>query len=148
MPFRGLFMQKKQKNPIFQFSKVKVIFQDMVLLTPSNVPGMFRWNNQNRLGEKCEKAIFLFKMAAISRNPEHLCQNFAPHSTTTKSMCMQNIVRTSPIMRALEPAQRLKHTFFLQQQQGPRQLQRYKKHIGPILHVGPNKNIRDLCIGP
>ena len=84
--------------------------------------------NQIRLGRKCKNVIFIrLKMAAILWNLEQLGRNFSLHSRTTQRMCMQNIYGISVIMRALEPAQRFKHTFWIWQQG----LQHYQKHIGP-----------------
>ena len=84
--------------------------------------------------QKCD--CFQLKMATISRNLEQLARNFALHSRTTEYMCLQNIIGISVKMRALGPGQRLQRTFWILWR---RRLQRYEKHIGPTLHVGPNK---------
>ena len=52
-------------------------------------------------------------MADISRNIELLGRNFALHSGTTQSMCLQNIIGISVKLRALDPSQRFKHTFWI-----------------------------------
>ena len=63
-PFCSIIVQKKCKNAVCltfkwpQFNKVEIIFPDNVLLSPSNVPTTFYWNNQNRFGEKCKIVIF------------------------------------------------------------------------------------------
>ena len=67
MPFWGLFAKKKCKNAIsdpkngchFPRSRLfEIKFVDKVPLTPGNVTTKFRWNNQNRLGEKGINVIF------------------------------------------------------------------------------------------
>ena len=56
--------QKRPQFPRSRSFKVKLV--DRVLLTPTNDPTKFSWDNQNILGEKkCKSVIFLFKMAAI-----------------------------------------------------------------------------------
>ena len=118
MPFWGLFVQKKCKNAIFYLQngrhfpkyivKDKVIFPDTVPLTPSNVPTMFRWDNRNSFGEKCNMLFFQLKMAAILWNLEQLGRNFALHSGTTQDMCLQHMIGITVILRMLhvDPGQK------------------------------------------
>ena len=52
-------------------------------------------------------------MATILQNLDQLGQNFALHSETTQSMCLQNIIGISVQLRALDPAQRFQHTIWI-----------------------------------
>ena len=60
-------------------------------------------------------------------------------------MCLKNIIGISVTMRALEPGKRFKHTFRILQRW--RRLQRFPKHIGPTLHVGPNNYKKSALAG-
>ena len=66
--------------------------------------------------EKSKRMWFFRTKMAISWNLQQLGWNFALLSSTTQGMCMRNIIGISVIMRALEPAQRFKHTFCLWRQ--------------------------------
>ena len=109
------------------------MFLDKVPLTPSDAPTMFRWNNENTLGEKW----ISIEIATILWNLKQLGQNFALHSRTTQSISIQTIIGISVTMRTLEPAQRFKHTFWILR--WGRRFQTYPKYIGPTLHVEPNE---------
>ena len=63
--------KKVQKCNFFSFkmaaissmsTSFEVIFPDHVFLIPSNVPTTFRWNDQDRFGEKCKKVIFYMQI--------------------------------------------------------------------------------------
>ena len=93
--------------------KFEVKFADKVPLTPCNVPTKFRWNNQNRMGEKCKSVIYFIQNIDYSPNLDQLGPNFALHSGTTHDMCKQNIMGISAKLRALGPRQRFDYTFWI-----------------------------------
>ena len=83
-------------------------------------------------------------MAAILQNLYHLGPNFALHSRTTQDMCVQNIIGISAKLRALARSQRFSYTFRILRRR--RRLQTNRTHIGPHIHVGPNKVNQNILL--
>ena len=77
-------------------------------------------------------------MAAISWNLEQIGPNSALHTGTTQDMCVQDIIGIYAKLRVPGPEQRFDNTFRILLQW--RRLQTNRTHIGPTLHVGPNKD--------
>ena len=104
-----------------------------MIITPSNVPANFLWNNQNRLRKfkKCD--FFRLIMAAILWHLEQLVRNFALYSRTTQGMRMQNMIGISVTLRTIEPAQ-----MYAQILDPAAVASNISKTYRQTLHVGPN----------